>query len=90
VGHTTFSVDAEEPLRNVYLEKSLPSKDFVGIKILEYTRYGPAALEAIFGAIIDTLFLEANAEYDENENARLITNALLEHLDWQKVAELAA
>ena len=87
-GHTTFSVDAEEPLRNVYLEKSLPSKDFVGLKILEYTRCGPAALEVIFGAIIDTLFLEASAEYDDN--ARLITNALIQRLDWEKVAELAA
>jgi len=74
-------------LHNVYLEKSLPSKELVGIKILEYTRCGPAALEGLFGAIIDTLF-EPSAEYDEN--AHLITNALIERLDWQKVAALAA
>jgi hypothetical protein len=39
------------------------------------------------GAIIDTLF-ESNVEYDEN--ARLITNALMQRLNRQKVATLAA
>ena len=43
---------AEQPLHNVYVEKALRSKDIVGLKILEYTKCGPAALEGIFGAII--------------------------------------
>ncbi len=77
----------DQSLRNVYVEKTLPSKDLVGIKILEYTKCGPAALEAIFGAIIDTLF-ESNAEHDEN--AHLLTNALIERFDWQKLASSAA
>jgi hypothetical protein len=78
---------AEQSLRNVYVEKSLPSKDFVGLKILEFTKCGPAALEAIFGAIIDTLF-EASAEHDEN--VHLLTNALILRFDWQKFATSAA
>ena len=77
---------ADQSLRNVYAERSLPSKDIVGIKILEFTKCGPAALEAFLGAIVDTLF-EPSAEHDEN--VQLITNALIQHLDWQRFATLA-
>lgn len=78
---------AEQSLHNVYVEKALPSKDIVGLKILEFTKCGPAALEGIFGAIIDTIF-EPPAEYDEN--VQLITNALVQCFDWRKFAALAA
>jgi hypothetical protein len=74
---------ADQPLRNVYIERSLPSKDIVGMKILEFTKCGPAALEAFLGAIVDTLF-EPSAERDEN--VHLITNALIQRLDWQRFA----
>ncbi len=77
----------EQSLHNVYVEKALPSKDIVAIKILEFTKCGPAVLEGIFGAIIDTI-LEPSPEYDEN--VHLITNALIRGLDWQKFAALAA
>jgi len=59
----------------------------VGIKILEYTKCGPAAIEAFFGAIIDTLF-EPHEKHDEN--AHLVTNAFIQRLDWKKLSELAA
>ncbi len=78
---------ADQSLRNVYVEKSLPSKDIVGIKILEFTKCGPAALEGFLGAIVDTLF-EPGAEHDEN--VHLITNALIQRLDWQRFAVLAS
>ena len=77
----------EESLRTVYVEKSLPDKEIVGIKMLQFTRLGPAALEATVGAIIDTLF-EPKAEHGENVHS--VTNALIERLDWQKLATLAA
>lgn len=77
---------AEHSLCNVYLKKALPSKAIVGLKILEFTKCGPAALEGILGAIIDTIF-ESNAEYDEN--VHLITDELVQHFDWQKLAALA-
>jgi len=76
----------EKSLDNVYVEKALPSKEIVGLKILEFTKCGPAALEGIFGAIIDTIF-ETTAEYDEN--VHLITDALVQSFDWQKAAALA-
>ncbi|MBI1984151.1 MAG: hypothetical protein HYS61_08135 [Acidobacteria bacterium] len=75
------------PLENVYVEKSLPSKDIVGMKILEFTKCGPAALEGIFGAIIDTI-LEPTAEYDDNVHQ--ITDVLIQCFDWQKLEALAA
>jgi len=78
---------AEQSLHNVYVEKALPSKDIVGLKILEFTKCGPAAWEGILGAIIDTIF-EPPAEYDEN--VHLITNALVQRFDWRKLAALAA
>jgi len=77
----------DQSLRNVYVEKSLPSKDIVGIKILEFTKCGPTALEGFLGAIVDTLF-ESSAKHDEN--VHLITNALIQRLDWQKFAAFAA
>lgn len=79
-----------EPLvtdRPVYLEKSFPTNDVVGIKVLEYTRHGPAAFEAFFETIIDTLF---EPERKHDKNARLLTNALIQRLDWKKLTELAA
>lgn len=78
---------AEQSLHNVYVEKTLPSKDLVGLKILEFTKYGPAAVEGIFGAIIDAIF-EPRAEYDEN--VYLIASVLVQCFDWQKFAVLAA
>ncbi len=81
---TGSSADA---LENVYVEKSFPSKDFIGIKILQYTKCGPAAFEGILGAIIDMLF-EPSTEQDEN--VHLITTALFRRLDWRKFAALAA
>jgi hypothetical protein len=76
-----------QSLRNVYVEKSLPSKDIVGIKILEFTKCGPAAFEAFLGAIVDTLF-EPDEKHDEN--IHLITNALMQRLDWRRFANVAA
>lgn len=78
---------ADQSLRSVYVEKSLPSKDIIGIKILEFTKCGPAAFEGFLGAIVDTLF-EPNAKHDEN--IHLITNLLMQRLDWRKVAAVAA
>jgi hypothetical protein len=77
----------DQSLRNVYVERTLPSKDIVGIKILEFTKCGPAAIEGFLGAIVDTLF-EPNAQHDEN--VHLITNALIERLrlDREKFAVL--
>ena len=86
-GRTAPLTAVGQPLGNVYVEKSLPSKDIIGIKILQYTKCGETALEGIFGAIIDAAF-EPNAEHDEN--VHLITNKLIQRLDWQKFASLAA
>lgn len=80
--------ETERALHNVYVEKRLPSKEFVGIKILEYTKCGPAAMEAIFGALIDTLFSEPQPQNDEN--IHLLTDAMIRRLDWQRLARLAA
>jgi hypothetical protein len=71
----------------VYIEKRLPSKDIIGIKILEYTRQGQAAMETILGAIVDTVFEESQVV---TENSRLMTNALIGSLDWQMFARFAA
>jgi len=83
----TLSSHPEDSLRNVYVEKTLPSKQIVGVKILEFTKVGPAAIEGILGAMIDTIF-EPRAEHDEN--AHLITNTLIENLDWTRLARLVA
>jgi hypothetical protein len=74
-----------QPMNNVYVEKSIPSKDFIGIKILQYTKCGAAALEGILGAIVDMLF-EPGAQQDEN--VHLITTAVVRRLDWRKFAAL--
>lgn len=77
-----------EPLTpNVYLEKSVPSKDVLGVKITEFTRQGPEAIKAMFGMIVDTLF-EPPPHLDEN--ADLITKAVVRRFDWQALARLAA
>jgi hypothetical protein len=76
-----------QSLRNVYVERTLPSKDIVGIKILEFTKCGPTAIEAFLGAIVDTLF-EPGSEH--GENVHLITNALIQCLDRQRFAVLTA
>lgn len=70
---------------NVYLEKSLPSKDVVGFKILEFTKSGPAAVEAFFEKVVDTIF-EPHPEDDEN--AHLVASTLIGWLDWKKFATL--
>ena len=75
----------EDSLRNIYVEKTLPSKEIVGVKILEFTKVGPAAIEGFLGAIIDSIF-EPKAEQDEN--AHLIANALMANLDWPKLGRL--
>ncbi len=72
---------------SVYLEKSFPSKDIVGVKIPEYTKCGPAAIEAFFGTIIDTIFGE---QPRRDENANLLTNAFIQHLDRDRLAEFVA
>jgi hypothetical protein len=86
-GRTAPPMSLAEPVENVYVEKSLPSKDIVGMKILQYTKYGEAALQGIIGAIIDTVF-EPTAEHDEN--VHLIANKLIQRLDWQRFAALTA
>lgn len=82
------SLSIFEPLvSNVYLEKSIPSKDIVGVKILEFTKCGPSAVEDLFGKVVDTIF---EPEPKRDENAHLITNALIQILDRRKLAALAA
>jgi hypothetical protein len=81
-GLASPEVTANQSLRNVYVEKSLPSKEIIGIKILEFTKCGPAAFEGFLGAIVDTL-LEPSSEQDEN--IHLITNLLVQRLDWQRL-----
>ncbi len=83
----TSATTAGQPLSSVYVEKGLPSKDIVGIKILQYTKCAAAAVEGILGAMIDTIF-EPSAE--RGENVQLITNALVQRFDWQKFAALTA
>jgi hypothetical protein len=78
---------ADQSLRNIYVERDVPSKGIVGVKILEYTKSGPAALEGFLGAIVDTLF-ETSAEH--NENVHLITNAIIQQLDWKRFSVLTA
>jgi hypothetical protein len=85
-----FEPLSKEPfgsLRTVYVEKVLPSKKIVGVKILEFTKCGPAAIEAFLGSLVDTLF-ESNTKPDENPH--LITNALIQRLDWTRFASLVA
>src|SRR5262249_3135441 len=77
----------EDSLRNVYVEKTLPSKRIVGVKILEFTKTGPAAIEGFLGAIVDSIF-EPKATQDEN--AHLLANALMSKLDWPKLSRLVA
>jgi len=77
-----------EPLaENLYVEKSVPAKDVVGIKIVNFTRFGPEAIKALFGAIVDSLFEDRPAP---QENADLVTKAVLRRFDWQTLARLAA
>lgn len=85
--HAATVGSSANALENVYVEKSLPSKDFIGIKILHYTKCGPAAFEGILAAMIDALF---EPDVDQDENVHLITTALFRHLDWRKFAALAA
>ncbi len=77
----------EDALRNVYVEKTLPSKRIVGVKILEFTKTGPAAIEGFLGAMVDSIF-EPKAVQDEN--AHLLANALISKLDWPKLTRLVA
>ena len=77
----------EDSLRNVYVEKTLPSKRIVGMKFLEFTKTGPAAIEGIFGAMVDSIF-EPRTVHDEN--AHLIANALISKLDWPRLGRLVA
>ena len=82
-----MSTYPEDSLRNVYVEKTLPSKEIVGVKILEFTKVGPAAIEGFLGAMIDSIF-EPGVEQDEN--AHLIANVLIANLDWSKLGRLVA
>jgi hypothetical protein len=77
----------EDSLRNVYVEKTLPSKRIVGVKILEFTKTGPAAIEGFLGAMVDSIF-EPKARQDENTH--LIANALISKIDWPKLSRLVA
>jgi hypothetical protein len=72
---------------NIYLEKCVPSKDVVGIKINKYTECGPSAVETMLGKIVDTLF---EASRPRDENAHLLTDVALRAIDWAKVATIAA
>ncbi|PYT66254.1 MAG: hypothetical protein DMG39_27170 [Acidobacteria bacterium] len=83
----SLSTYPEDSLRNVYVEKTLPSKEIVGVKILEFTKVGPAAIEGFLGAMIDSIF-EPGVEQDEN--AHLIANVLIANLDWSKLGRLVA
>jgi hypothetical protein len=86
-GPAALSASAvEQSLHNVYVEKTLPSKEIVGLKILEFTKCGPAAWEGILGAIIDTIF---EPPADSDENVQLITSALVQRFDLRKMAALA-
>ncbi len=76
----------DQSLRHVYVERSLPSKDIIGLKILRFTECGQAAMEGLVGAIVDTL-LEPGTQRDEN--LHLITNALVQQVDWQGFAAQA-
>lgn len=76
-----------DALRNVYVEKTLPSKRIVGVKILEFTKTGPAAIEGFLGAMVDSIF-EPKAVHDEN--AHILANALISRLDWPKLTRLVA
>lgn len=76
----------EELAPNLYLEKSLPSKDVLGVKIVNFTTCGPAALENLFGAMVDTIF----EPQPHSENAHLITNAVIRHIDWDQLAAIGA
>ncbi|MGH9428796.1 MAG: hypothetical protein ACRD2L_21120, partial [Terriglobia bacterium] len=62
-------------VRNIYVEKAIPVGDIVGVKILEYTKCGPAAIEAMFGTLIDSIFEDDGAI---SENAHLIANAVVQ------------
>lgn len=83
---TGFSI-FEALAENVYLEKSLPAKDVLGIKILNFTRSGPAAVEAMLGRIIDTIFAP---ERERDENARLVASAVVRSVDWERLLAAAA
>lgn len=72
---------------NIYLEKRVPSKDVVGIKITEYTKCGPRVIETMLEKIVDTLF---GASRPRDENAHLLTDVALRAIDWAKVATIAA
>jgi hypothetical protein len=83
----TLSKEPFDSLRTVYVEKVLPSKEIVGLKILEFTKCGPSAIEAFLGCLVDTIF-DPNMKPDEN--AHLITNALIQRLDRTRFASLVA
>lgn len=75
-----------EPLvTNVYVEKQIPSKEIMGFKILEFTKSGEQSMQALFGAIIDTVF---EPERSTNENAHLIASSVLRHIDLNKFASI--
>lgn len=67
----------EPVVPNVYVEKSLPTKDIVGLKIVDFTKSGQAAIEAVMGALIDTIF-EPHEQHDENSH--LIADAIVRQL----------
>ena len=76
-----------EPLApNVYLEKSLPSQEVLGIKVVNYTKTGLTAIETVFGKIVDTLLQPGPGP---DENVRLITRAVVRSLNWDELAAIA-
>ena len=88
VEDTQSTVSLFEPLvPNVYLEKTIPSKELKGIKITEYTKCGPRALEAMFAKIVDMIFEQPR---QRDENAHLLADAAIRFIDWQKIAATAA
>jgi hypothetical protein len=77
-----------EPLVDdvVYLEKRIPTKDVLGIKIVNFTRAGPAAVEAMIGRLIDAIFEPAPPT---DENTRLFTRAVMTSVG-RSLANIAA
>lgn len=86
-GYTKPRASIFEPLAtNVYVEKNLPSKDIAGIKFLEFTKCGPAAVEAFWGVVIDAVF----EPQPQDENAHLVATTIVRYIDQKKLAALTA
>jgi hypothetical protein len=79
---------SDPALSNVYVEKTLPSKKMVGLKILQFTTLGTASMEAFLGAMVDAIFDPTRTASEDNTH--LIVNALIQSLDLAKFSKLVA